>query len=124
RPGYEAQEKRVTLSREEPAVRLTFDLRPLAAAPARQPGEPERAETTPAASGRQTLVVETQPAGARVRVGGRDYGVTPVTITPIRTGLHKIELRLGGYRPWAETITVKAGQVRRVSVPLERTNSR
>jgi len=83
-----------------------------------------REAASPPASGQQSLVIQTRPAGARVRVGGRDVGVTPVTVSPIRPGLHKIELRMDGYRPWAETLTVKAGQVRRVAVSLERASQR
>lgn len=109
-----------------PPVPAEKRVTPPAAAPktAVAPARGREEATSAPASGQQSLVIQTRPAGARVRVGGRDVGVTPVTVSPIRPGLHKIELRLDGYRPWAETLTVKAGQVRRVAVSLERASQR
>ncbi len=125
RPGYLPEEKTVVLSAAEPSARVEFRLRPGSAslAPA-VAAKPVPAASKPAGSGSETLVIETRPPGAAARVDGRDAGVTPVTLTSIKAGLHKVELQLPGYRRWAETITVKAGQRRLVGVSLERANQR
>jgi hypothetical protein len=42
-----------------------------------------------------TLVVESNPAGAIVRVDGQDQGQTPLTLE-LKSGKHEVELRGGG----------------------------
>jgi hypothetical protein len=125
RPGYVPEEKTVVLSASEPSVRVEFRLRPGdAARPPAAAAKPVPGVSKPAPAGSETLVIETRPPGARARVDGLDAGATPVTLTSVRAGLHKVELQLPGYRRWAETITVKAGQRRLIAISLERTNQR
>jgi hypothetical protein len=125
RPGYVPEEKTVVLTAAEPSARVEFRLRPASAdQPAAVVAKPAPEVAMPGAAGSETLVIETRPSGARARVDGRDVGVTPVTLTTVRAGLHKIELQLPGYRRWAETLTVKAGQRRLVAVSLTRTTER
>ena len=70
------------------------------------------------------MSVETRPPGARVRVDGKDVGVSPMTITPLTPGTHRIEFRLPGYKPWSTTLTVAVGTRERVTASLERDNPR
>jgi hypothetical protein len=42
----------------------------------------------------------------------------------MRPGTHTIELRMPGYKPWSQRLTVAAGDNRRVTASLERDNTR
>jgi hypothetical protein len=66
------------------------------------------------------LSVETRPPGARVRIDGRDMGATPLTLTTLSPGTHAVELQLRGYRVWSSTVSIAAGQRRRITASLER----
>ena len=118
RSGYPPQEQTVVLTAEEPTARLDFALRGGSAAAA--PG----AAPAPAFKSVLTVLIESTPPGARIRIDGRDLAVTPLTVRQMRPGTHKIELRLAGYRPWSSSITVAAGDDRRITASLERDNSR
>jgi hypothetical protein len=139
RPRYAPQEKVVTLSAEQPSVLAEFTLRPETASPAgaaaggpagptkptpRPPVPPKPAGAPPAAPTpvvvATSLSIETRPPGARVRVDGRDVGVTPLTVSPLNPGSHRLELQLPGYRLWSSTLTLTAGQRRRLTASLER----
>ena len=139
RPRYASQERVVTLSAEQPSVLAEFTLRPGTASPAgtaaggpavrtkptpRPPVPPKPAGAPPAAPTpvvvATSLSIETRPPGARVRVDGRDVGVTPLTVSPLSPGSHRLELQLPGYRLWSSTLTLTAGQRRRLTASLER----
>ena len=49
--------------------------------------------------GRQDVLVDTDPSGARVTVNGYDAGETPVILDLKRDEFHRIELALDGYEP-------------------------
>jgi serine/threonine-protein kinase len=139
RPAYATQEREVVLTAREPSAVVEFTLRPGEASPAdAAPGGPA-ARTTPTARPpvppkaagatrsapkpvvvAPSLSIETRPPGARVRVDGRDVGVTPLTVTPLAVGSHSVELQLRGYRQWSSTVTLAAGQRRRLAASLER----
>jgi hypothetical protein len=129
RPGYEPQEQTVELTAQAPSARVTFTLvragaapAPAAAAPA--PAAPAPAAQAPAALSVLTLLVESTPAGAHIRIDGRDLGVTPLLVRQLRPGTHRLELRLAGYRPWSSSVSVAAGDHRTLTAPLERDTSR
>ena len=71
-----------------------------------------------------SISIETRPPGGRVHLDGRDVGVTPITLSPVTPGSHKLEILLPGYRTWSTTLTVEAGQRRRVTASLERNTPR
>jgi len=139
RPAYATQEREVVLTAREPSAVVEFTLRPGEASPAgTAPGGPA-ARTTPTARPpvppkaagaprsapkpvvvSPSLSIETRPPGARVRVDGRDVGVTPLTVTPLAVGSHSVELQLRGYRQWSSTVILAAGQRRRLAASLER----
>lgn len=72
------------------------------------PFEPPR--ETPAA-GTGSLRIESQPAGALVSFDGRSMGETPVLVTDITPGEHRIGLDLErrGYKLWASPVVVASG---------------
>ena len=116
RPGYAPQEQTLVLTPEEPSARLAFTLRRGSAPPA--------AGGAPAARSVLTVLIESVPPGARIRIDGRDLGPAPLTVRQMRPGTHTLELRLPGYRPWSQRITVAAGDRRQITATLERDNSR
>jgi hypothetical protein len=88
---------------------------PARALVARQPGPPSRvireAPESAAVSMTGSLVVASRPLGARVSFDGRVVGETPIRLTEITPGEHRVELALTGdeYRPWASSVVVAAG---------------
>ena len=69
-----------------------------------------------------TLLVTSQPAGARVTLNGEEIGQTPLTATDVAPGLHKIELQSAGYAPYATRVIVKSDETStlhgQLSVPV------
>jgi serine/threonine-protein kinase len=139
RPAYATQEREVVLTAREPSAVVEFTLRPeTASPPGTAPGGPAartkptpRPPVPPKAAGasrsvptpvavQPSLSLETRPPGARVRVDGRNVGVTPLTVTPMAVGSHSVELELRGYRVWSSTVSIAAGQRRRITASLER----
>ena len=113
RPGYAQQEQTVVLTAEEPSARLAFTLRRGSAA------APHHAPVSVL-----TVLIESTPPGARIRIDGRDLGPAPLTVRQLRPGTHTLELRLPGYRLWSQRITVAAGDRRQVMATLEREPTR
>ena len=54
------------------------------------------------------LRIETQPAGARVRVDGRDVGLTPLEVE-LPEGAHAVEVEKRGYTSTLERVEVRRG---------------
>lgn len=113
RPGYEGTSRRVELTADRPSVTLDVPLRALrAAAPASAPAPaPTR--------GPASLEFVTRPAGAEVWVDGRRVGVTPFKLADVAPGAKAIRFELAGHARWANTITLAAGEARRVTASLE-----
>jgi formylglycine-generating enzyme required for sulfatase activity len=55
------------------------------------------------------LTVLTEPAGARVRVGGETRGMTPVKLD-LAAGSHHLELQHDGYKDWVSDVQIVANQ--------------
>ncbi len=64
------------------------------------------------------VVVETVPPGATVEVDGAVRGTTPVTLS-LEPGDYRLAVRLAGYRPVEEGVTVAAGAEVQRSYTLE-----
>lgn len=60
-----------------------------------------------------------RPAGADVVLDGRVIGRTPLVVSDVRSGSHEVRIQLGGFRPWATTVNVTAGNRTRVAASLE-----
>ncbi|NOZ87203.1 MAG: PEGA domain-containing protein, partial [Deltaproteobacteria bacterium] len=70
-----------------------------------------------ASGGKGILMVKTEPAGAQVRVDGRDVGVAPVVVKDLFTGLHMVEASKGVLKR-SRGVEVRAGQVARAFLEL------
>jgi hypothetical protein len=65
--------------------------------------------------------VRSTPAGARVDVDGRDYGVTPVAVRELASGTHRIRLTHDGYAPAERRVLITASRpAQSITVPLDR----
>jgi eukaryotic-like serine/threonine-protein kinase len=69
----------------------------------------------PAPMAAGSLEVRSDPPGATVVVGGRQRGVTPLTIADLGPGVHDVLLGHGG-RSRLERVTVSAGRTSTISV--------
>jgi hypothetical protein len=104
-PGKPPWERRVTLTRDQPA--LSFDV-----------GVEGQTQVRPDVSA--TLEIDSRPTGARVWLNDSLVGTTPVKFSRVRAGSHAIRIELPGYRPWTTAVTVGGGEQRRVRASLER----
>ena len=96
-------------------------------APATAPGP---SQAVPAASRRNpavtkpsagTLEVDSRPRGARVTVDGRPAGQTPLKVSAMSPGDHRVLIELTGHRRVSSTVKVVAGEQTRLAVSLEPT---
>ncbi len=80
-----------------------------------------RNETTPVAIeyAGGALSVTSHPSGAKVYLGGKLLGETPLNLTDAAPGDHLLEVRLGGYGRATATARVRVGQTATVDVPLK-----
>lgn len=113
RSGYEAAERRVTLTADRPSRSIEVMLEPLQTA--RANGSRQNAPSPANAGG---VVIESRPSGAAVTIDGAPSGATPLTVVTLAPGTHTIVLEREGYKPWRTTIEVKAGERARVAASL------
>jgi serine/threonine protein kinase len=116
RPGYVPSERRVTLTADRPSRSLDVQL---AAISAPASSRTTSRETRPASATTGSLNVDSRPAGSSVTINGQVAGSTPLTIESVAPGTITIRIEKPGYRPWTETIQLKAGERRRVAASLE-----
>ena len=107
-PGYQASVQGVSLAADHPAGSLTFELESVGTASASSPGG-----TT------GSVYVLSRPAGASVFVDGRLAGTTPLLLSDLRPGFHRIWLERAGYGRWDSTVEIAEGRRSRVSASLE-----
>lgn len=90
-----------------------------AAASGTASGATPHTDTAPPAAGR--ILVRTTPAGARVEVDGRDYGVTPAAIRELANGTHHVRVTRDGYVPVERRVVITASQpAQSLTVPMDR----
>ena len=68
-----------------------------------------------------TLEVDSRPRGARVMVDGRPVGQTPLKVSAMSPGDHRVLIELTGHRRVTSTVKVTAGEQTRLAVSLEPT---
>ena len=118
-PGYLPESRRVALTESRPSrsieVRLSREASaspPGAAAP-----RPSTPATRPAASTGE-LVVESLPSGATVSVNGQPQGTTPLSLAELPPGEYRVTMSMQGYRDFATTVRVVAGERARAAARL------
>lgn len=67
-----------------------------------------------------SLQVISEPSGATVLLDGEPAGATPVTRNNMPAGQHKVEVRLEGYQPFSQTVTVNEKEAAKVDAKLVR----
>ncbi len=116
RRGYISETRRVVITKARPArtleVRLSSE--PVAAAP--RPSTP--ASIGRPASSTGTLSVDSRPSGATVTIDGKARGTTPFTINDLAPGEYHIVMTMPGYRNFATTVRVVAGESARAAASL------
>ena len=68
-----------------------------------------------------SIEVDSRPRGARVSVDGRPVGQTPLKVTAMSPGDHRVLIELKGHRRVTSTVKVVAGEQARLAVSLEQT---
>jgi hypothetical protein len=63
--------------------------------------------------------VESSPSGATVELDGEGRGNTPLIVRGLPAGKHRLVLRRARCDVWSKVVTVRAGEVEKVSVTLE-----
>jgi hypothetical protein len=81
-------------------------------------GDPEALEGSGLRTG--SLEVVSRPSGAEIYVDDVRVGTTPLTMSRVREGSHRVRLDLPGHRRWATSVDVKSGARARVGASLER----
>jgi hypothetical protein len=118
RPGYVDEERRIVLTEARPS--RTVDVRLTAVAPAARatarPSTPAAIAKPAATTG--SLAVESRPTGAAVTIDGKPGGVTPLIIGDLSPGEYRVVMTLPGYRPFATTVRVVAGERARAAARL------
>jgi hypothetical protein len=62
--------------------------------------------------------VESRPVGATVTINGKPSGATPITINDLEPGEYRILMTMPGYRNFATTVRVVAGERARAAASL------
>jgi TonB family protein len=65
------------------------------------------------------LELRSEPVGAAVRIDGKAVGTTPIEEFSTSPGKHDVEIAKAGFRLWAQTILVSAGDSIPLSAKLE-----
>ena len=113
-PGYDTQDRAVTLTKEAAVAAVSMDLLTASSPPERMADQLERG----------SVFVDSRPPGASVLVDNRSVGITPVLATDIPPGSHRIRIEHNGYQTWATTIDLPDAGHMRVAASLERSPQR
>ena len=117
RRGYQDEERRIVLTKARPS--RTVDVRLSASSAATSAPRP----STPSTLGKPAvttgaLAVESRPAGASVLVNGKPIGTTPLMVSDLAPGDYRVTMTLAGYRDFATTVRVVAGERARAAARL------
>ena len=66
------------------------------------------------------LVVDSDPAGARVFVNGKAVGSTPLVVQDMPVGSRVVRIEADGYQPWSSAVRIVADEQTRVAATLQR----
>ena len=123
--GYVASERRVVITKGNPAQSIALTLaRDRSAEPraAQAPAVATAARSAANAGGPSAgpLQVESRPPGASVFLDGKLVGTTPVSLPVVTAGDHAIRLERDGYLRWSSSVRIVATEQNRVTASLER----
>ena len=116
--GYTTETRRVAISASRPSRTMDVKLAatkvaaPKPAAPKRSEGGRSEAGTTGG------LIVDSRPSGAAVTINGKASGTTPVTIDDLAPGEYRLVMTRPGFRNFATTVRVVAGERVRAAYSL------
>ncbi|MBQ5881493.1 MAG: PEGA domain-containing protein, partial [Bacteroidales bacterium] len=65
-----------------------------------------------------TIVIQSKPSGASVKIDGRDYGVTPLTLNNMLIGSYNVVISKKGYHSQNRTIKINEGKIIEENVAL------
>jgi serine/threonine-protein kinase len=116
--GRVAETRRVTLDARVPSATVSVSLERAAPARPASSATPSAAPPRPAAT-TGGLYLESRPRGARVFVDDQLVGTTPLLISELAPGRHRVRIEHDGYRAWFTTVTIAAGERTRVAASLE-----
>jgi hypothetical protein len=116
RRGYITANQKVSLTSARPS--RTLDVRLTAAATPAASAAPGRTGATRPAVTTGSLSVESRPTGAAVTINGRPSGTTPLSINDLPPGEYRIMMTLPGFRNFATTVRVAAGERTRAAASL------
>lgn len=117
RRGYLPETRKVVITSARPARSLDVRLAAEASAPLR----PRTAATlgkSAAAATTGGLSIDSRPLGASVTVNGRPSGTTPLALNDLAPGDYRILMSMAGYRNFATTVRVVAGERARAAASL------
>ena len=126
RRGYVPEERRIVLTKARPSQSVEVRMSAQAAAASPRPSTPAslgKPSASAKASARQAgatgaLAIESRPAGASVLLNGKPSGTTPMMINELAPGDYRVTLSLSGYREFATTVRVVAGERARAAARL------
>ncbi len=64
------------------------------------------------------LLVTSKPGGANVMIDGECRGVTPLTLSEISSGVHRVNLTLPGFAEWSSDVEVKTSGITEINATL------
>jgi TolB-like protein len=64
------------------------------------------------------LQVSTDPKKANVILDGTDLGESPVSLNQIKTGFHRLEVKIDGYAAETRQVQIKKGEVNKIQIDL------
>jgi hypothetical protein len=116
RRGYLPETRKVVITTARPARSLDVRLSAEATAPTPKPSTPATLGTPAATAG--SLTVDSRPTGATVTINGKESGTTPVTMNDLAPGEYRVMMTMKGYRNFATTVRVVAGEHARAAASL------
>ncbi len=65
-----------------------------------------------------TLLVQSTPLNAQVKLDGKFIGRTPLTIKPISAGIHELTISLTGHSSYRTLVSIEASKFHTIGAPL------
>lgn len=111
RKGFVADSRRIEITSRQPSRSVDVTLKAVSG-----PAPPLAPRPAPTSG---SLEFVTRPVGARVFVDGQPIGSAPLKLLEVPPGTKLIRLELAGHKTWTASITIAAGEARRVAASLE-----